>query len=354
MKALVALAAVAFAVLSLLPARARAATVVIDDVDPAGQGLNDPGPFVPVGGNTQTTLGAARLAVFRQAAALWGARLKSTVVIRVQAQFTQLSCSSTSATLAATGATTIHSDFPHAPFAATWYPQALANSLAGADLDPTSDDIVTEFNSALGGVSCLPGTTWYLGFDANPGAGQIDMLTTLLHELAHGLGFQTFEDPASGAEMNGLADIYLRGMQEQGASPTALSDMTSAQRAAANVSDPNLYWGGANVQAAASTLTAGLVSGHVRLFGPAMVQSGSSLSHYSTALSPNELMEPVYTGPNHDLRLTTDLLADLGWQTVPVGPTVPGLPAPARWGLAAVLAAAAARRLRREPSRCVR
>jgi hypothetical protein len=349
---------VSFAALSLLASRpGAAATLVIDNIDPAGQGLNDPTPFSPIGGNNATTLGGARLAVFQKAATLWGAQLQSAVVIRVQAQFTALSCNAQSATLAATGASTIHSDFPNAPFPLTWYPQALANALAGTDLDPTTDDIVTEFNSSLGAGGCMPGTTWYLGFDGQPGPGQIDILTTLLHELSHGLGFQTFEDPSTGAEVSSMPDVFLGGMKEQGATPTTLTDMTSAQRATANVSDPNLYWSGANVQGAASVLTAGLTTGvapgHVRLYAPGVVQGGSSLSHYSTALTPNELMEPIYTGPNHNLALTRDLLQDLGWQAAPA-PTVPDLPGAARWGLAAALAAVAARRLRRGPSRCTR
>ena len=128
--------------------------------------------------------------------------------------------------------------------------------------------------------------------------------------------------------------------------------MTNAQRIAANVSDPSLYWSGANVQAAAATLTAGLASGHVRLFAPSTILGGSSVSHYSTAVFPDELMEPSYTGPNHDVTLTADLLRDLGWSTV-APPAVPAVPAAAVWPLAGVLALIAARRLRRDPSRCI-
>jgi hypothetical protein len=350
-------AAVAFGALSVGAAPARAAaTILVDNVDPTGQGLNDPTAFTPIGGNNAATLGAARLAVFQQAAALWGAQLASAVPIRVRAQFAALFCNSTSAVLASTGANTIHRNFPNAPVPDTWYPQALANALSGTDLDSTTDDILTTFNSGLGGASCLSNTTWYLGFDGHPGSGQIDMLTTLLHELAHGLGFQTFEDPSSGAEFNGFPDVYLRGISEQNASPPALTDMTDAQRSAANVSDPNLYWSGASVQSAASMFTAGLISGHVRLYAPSTIQAGSSVSHFSTALTPNELMEPVYTGPNHNLTVTMDLLRDLGWPTSVVAQAVPDLPGPWPWTLvlSLTLAGAAARRLRRVSSRCNR
>jgi hypothetical protein len=233
----------------------------------------------------------------------------------------------TSAVLGSTGPSTVHRDFPSAPLPSTWYPQALANAIAGTDLDPTTADIETQFNSALGGASCLAGTTFYLGLDGQPAPGQIDMLTVVLHELSHGLGFLTFTDFSTGAKLAGLDDAFLLDARQLGATPTALSAMTDQQRVAAALSDPNLFWAGANVSAAASTLTAGLVSGQVRLYGPPTLAPGSSVSHYSTALTPNQLMEPIYTGPTRDLALTRDLLLDVGWSAA-VGPTtVPALPA---------------------------
>ena len=334
-----------FCVLAAATARASA-TIVIDDSDPAGQGLNDPTSFVPVGGNAATTLGAARLGVFQRAAWLWGAALTSHVPIHVDTQFVALGCSVASAVLASTGANTVHRNFMGAPIANIWYPQALANSLADADLDPMTADIGTEFNSALGGAGCMPGTTWYLGFDGHPGAGQIDMLTVVLHELSHGLGFQTYEDLSTGAELLGFADVFMVGIRQLNATSPALLEMSDAQRAAADVSDPNLYWAGANVQDAASSYSAGLVGGHVRLYAPSAIEAGSSVSHYAAALTPNELMEPIYTGPNHDLTLTADLMRDLGWPPVASPPMVPALPNPMRWLLGLGLVAFAAKRLR--------
>jgi hypothetical protein len=340
-------ATLAGALLAVAAGRAHAATILIDDDEPAGQGLNDPTPVSPVGGNGATTLGAARLAVFQQAALIWGPQLTSVVPIHVGTQMVPLPCNATSAVLGSTGASTVHRDFPSAPVPATWYPQALANALARTDLDPTTPDIETQFNSALGGANCLTGVTFYLGLDGLPGSGQVDMLTVVLHELAHGLGFLTFTDFSTGAKLSGLDDAFLLGARQQGATPAALSAMTDQQRVAAALSDPNLFWTGADVDGAASTLTAGLVSGHVRLYGPATLAPGSSVSHYSTAATPNQLMEPIYTGPTRDLALTRDLLLDEGWSLAAPPPTVPALPTGARVLLAVALGAVGALGLRR-------
>ena len=37
------------------------------------------------------------------------------------------------------------------------------------------------------------------------------------------------------------------------------------------------------------------------------------MSHWSTAVTPDELMEPSYTGANHDPGLATFMMLDMGW-----------------------------------------
>src|SRR5215470_15404315 len=120
---------------------ARAATVTVINLDSAGEGFNDPTPAAPVGGNTGTTVGAQRLFVFQYAANIWGSLLSSPVTIRMGAHFDPQSCTAISGVLGSAGPTTVHRDFPGAPFPGTWYHQALANRLAGSDLAPSSDDI---------------------------------------------------------------------------------------------------------------------------------------------------------------------------------------------------------------------
>ena len=99
-----------------------------------GVGFNDPTPAAPIGGNTGTTRGQQRLIAFQFAADVWGALLPSPVEIKVTASFDPLTCSPTSAVLGSAGTRLAFTDFAGAPQAATWYPAALANKLAGYDL----------------------------------------------------------------------------------------------------------------------------------------------------------------------------------------------------------------------------
>ncbi len=295
----------------LVASLAYAATVVVVNNDSAGEGFNDATAVAPVGGNTGTTLGAQRLQAFQRAADIWGGLLSSTVTIRVGAAFNPLTCTAGSAVLGSAGTTGFHRDFTGAPVASTWYPRALANALNGSDLS-AADDITAQFNSAIGTTCAFP-NTWYYGLDGNPPGSQIDFVSVVLHELGHGLGFVSGVTLSTGAKLGGFNDTYMRNLEHHGATPADYPSMTDAQRVTASTSTGNLHWVGAKVQAASGSLTAGTVGTHVRMYAPNPQQPGSSVSHWDTALSPNELMEPSYTGVDQTPGLTLPLMEDLGW-----------------------------------------
>jgi hypothetical protein len=137
-----------------------------------------------------------------------------------------------------------------------------------------------------------------------------------LHELGHGLGFQSFVDLTSGTKFIGFDDVF-SGNLENHSTGKLYPQMTDAERVTASQSSGNLHWVGANVVAASGSLTAGVhPSGHVQMYAPSPQQLGSSVSHFDAAVAPNEMMEPFYTGPNHNVALTLELFADLGWITL--------------------------------------
>jgi hypothetical protein len=212
---------------------------------------------------------------------------------------------------------TVHRNFTNAPVANTWYCQALANSLAGSDLSAAQPDISAQFNSNLNGsAGCLGGTGWYYGYDQNEGAN-IDFVSVVVHEIGHGLGFQTFVDLATGAKFGTPAanDTYMLNLYRNAAAPPDYPSMSNAQRVSASTADPNLRWIGPDVTAFHPTipLSGGLSGGFVRVHAPNPAVPGSSVSHFSSAVSPNQIMEPAYTGANHNIDLTLQLMSDVGW-----------------------------------------
>src|SRR5688500_9654507 len=184
------------------------ATIVIQNNDAPNVGFNDPTPVSPVGGNSGTTLGQQRLNAFQFAASIWGATLTSGPTITIRATWEPLTpCSASSGTLGSAGAFATVSNFPGG-VPNTVYSVALANALANSDLNGASPEINANFNSELGTPNCLSGLHWYYGFDTNAGQNGIDLVTVLLHEFAHGLGFQTFTNRETGVQSAGFPSIY--------------------------------------------------------------------------------------------------------------------------------------------------
>jgi hypothetical protein len=302
-----------------------AATMTVLNNDSAGEGFNDPTPAAPVGGNAGTTIGAQRLIAFQYAADIWAPLITSPVPIRILASFSSsLFCDATSAVLGAAGPTTVHRDFAGAPRDNTWYVQALANSLAGSDLDLDYDDMEAEFNSAIGTPGCLQASGWYYGLDANPPGNQIDFVSVLLHELGHGLGFLSLIDLSSGAKFLNLNDAYMVHLEDH-TTCKSFPQMTNNERFKASRKPGSLHWTGTGVVSGGAALVAGRhPSGHVEIYAPNPVEPGSSISHFSDDLAPDELMEPSYTAANHDVGLALELMADLGWAVPSVDVDAPG------------------------------
>ena len=281
----------------------HAAVITIVNMDGPDEGFNDPMPFTSVGGNTATTIGQARLNAFGHAATILAQMLVSTVVIQVDASIDPLGPN----ILGSAGPNTVHRNFSNAQVANTWYVQALANKLAGQDLDPATSDINATFSSNF--------TNWYFGLDGNPPIGQFDFVTVVLHEITHGLGFLPLVDVLTGEKFLGANDVYMQWLEHHGASPSGYPSMTNVQRQAASIADPALHFVGANVQAATGILTAGVTGTHVQMYAPNPVQPGSSVSHFTNIIKPDQLMEPgIASGKAiHDLGLAQPLLQDLGW-----------------------------------------
>lgn len=246
------------AALLALAGVAGAATIEVINIDDPGIGFNDPTPAQAVGGNSGATVGEQRQIVFAKVAQIWGARLQSPVTIRVLASFGPLECTATDGALGGAGPLNIALNFPSAPRMNTWYPLALANKLAGIPVvnsaNPlASADIGATFNGNLGKPGCLDGGSFYLGLDGKNDARQFDLLSVALHEFGHGLGFLTFTDELTGAQVPAgpgsavsypsIWDHFLFDPQQR----KTWAEMTDAERVTSAITPRNLVWDGDNV-----------------------------------------------------------------------------------------------------------
>ncbi|MBB3220168.1 PA domain-containing protein [Pseudoduganella umbonata] len=279
MKHIVAALAVAFGTLGA----AQAATIIIVNGNAAGVGFNDETPATPVGGNTGTTLGEQRLIAFTYAANLWGAKLESTVPIRIQASFEPLTCTATGAVLGSAGTLEAFDDFPNIPKKDTWYPGALANKLSGEDQNPGLADIRARFNSRLGLFpDCFPGSPFYLGLDGNHGT-ETDFVAVLLHEMGHGLGFQSFTDEETGEYLDGKPAIWDHFMTDNRTN-RKWTELSEEERVANAVSVDGLSWDGPNVNAAVPDVLG--PRGVVTIGGPAAGSAAGEKSFGEASFGP--------------------------------------------------------------------
>lgn len=252
-------------------------------------------------------------AAFQYAVAIWQSLLTSDVPITVEAYF------STDLEMGILGGAAVNSyfaGFPGAPRPQTFYPASLANKLAGVDLEPTRLDITAVFNANY--------SDWYYGTDGRTPPDKFDLVTVVLHELAHGLGFAGSVRLRNGVISYGFGSaewpaIYDRFTQN-GAGQPILSFPNRSPALAAQVTGNNLFFSAPATNAANGGRPA-------KLFAPNPWQPGSSYAHLDEATygrgNPNALMTPAIgrgeaihnPGP-----VALAMLADMGW-TAGVGPT---------------------------------
>ncbi|WP_343731945.1 PA domain-containing protein [Duganella sp.] len=286
-----------------------AATITIVNGDPPGMGFNDPTPVAPVGGNTGTTLGAQRLNAFQAAASKWGETLDSQVPIRVLATWDALPCTETAAVLGSAGALEVFADFPQAPQRHAWFSKAESNKLLGFDADPATPDIRARFNVNLGQPGCFTGSPFYLGLDNNHGPNT-DLVTVLLHEFAHGLGFQTYTDDQTGELLAGIPSIWDYFLLDT-STGKVWKDMSNAERAASAVKSGKLVWNGVQVTNAAQVV---LQAGTPILTILAPPEVAGVLQVGTAAFGP-PLATPGLTG---EVMPVVDTPPDLGLACVPL------------------------------------
>lgn len=291
---------------SLLPITAHALTVV-------GEGSTFE---INIGAGFDGAEGAQRQAAFAAAAKIWADSIISSIPIVVDIKFESLSCSENSATLGSAGP--LVSYYPSgAEYYGLenniWYPTALTNAREAQDYFTESPDITAQFNTNIGTQGCFENSGWYYGLDGNAPDNLVDFKEVAAHELGHGLGILSLVN-SSGELRDSRPDIFTTFLFDF-STGKAWPDMNNAERLNSTINDGNLVWTGIHVNNLANQLTTGVNNGSVKMYAPQTYSSGSSNSHFDTTLSPDELMEPNYTG-NASYLHSVALLKDIGWQIV--------------------------------------
>lgn len=254
-------------------------------------------------------------AAVQRATAIWSELITSSVPIRVEAEWVNLG----SPTAGGLATAPFLRDFPGAALPGTFYPETLAEALSGTDLNPGSFDIQIDVNSAR--------TDWYFGTDGQPPANLIDMVSVVLHELGHGLGFLGSMNVVGSTGSWGLGapafpTVFDRFAQEGGGT-SLLNTATypNPSTALGNVLRSNsVYFSSFKTNASSA--------GRPQLWAPA-TWSASSFQHLDDNAYPptgtNALMTPTFTSGEADHGvgpLAQCILEALGWATA--HPCAPG------------------------------
>ncbi len=207
---------------------------------------------------------------------VWSANFKSSVVVSVDASWGR---SSSWGVLGSARPGSFFSAFSGAPDPSLWYPSALANALAGKDLDKANPEIVIQVNSAA---------AWNTRGDGLPTGNEYDLQSVFLHEIGHGLGFLSNDayDPFFGLgslDQPTPFDAYL-----QTSDGRRLADLPTPSKELGVALTSSLVWSGANAIRA---------NGGVKpkMYTPARYESGSSTSHLDEATFSKAGVDSVMT-----------------------------------------------------------
>ena len=148
------------------------------------------------------------------------------------------------------------------------YPVALAEKIAGRSLnDSLEADISLRINSS---------TNWYLGTDGNTPLQKYDLVTVVLHEICHGLGFFDSMNVDNNIGWYGFDSIPLiydtfieNSVGKRLTDSSEFRNYSSELRS--ELTGGNLYFNG--------PVLIGLKGSREKIWAPAVWDPGSSISH---------------------------------------------------------------------------
>ena len=212
---------------------------------------------------------------------IWTHYWQSTVPVKVNARFV---AEGTGGILASASPVNFFQGFTDAPDQNIWYPSAMANALAGKDLDPNNPQIQININSTMA-------SSFYLGTDGNCPINEFDLESIIIHEMTHGFGFLSNDsfDPILGYGTIDQPTPYDAFAQTPDGS--RLMDLPSPSLQLGSALENTLVWSGPKGIAANNGVKP-------LLYTPNPYEDGSSVSHLDEDTfknsGPNALMTPSW------------------------------------------------------------
>ena len=264
---------------------------------------------------------------FQAAADVWAAHFSSAAPVTIDATWGR---SPSYGVLGSARPGNYYSGFDGAPDQSLWYPSALANALAGKDLEPKNPDMVIQVNSVA---------NWNTRGDGTPRANEYDLQSVFMHEMAHGLGFLSTDSYDSFFGYGTIEQPTPYAAYAQLPDGRRLSDLPSPSLELGKALTSKLVWSGTYGNAANG-------GEKIILYTPARYEDGSSISHIDEEtykdLGANSIMTPnldageIFREPGS---LLLGMIEDLR-RKPPVGVAV-GTPLPVRNATALIADSAA-------------
>jgi len=264
---------------------------------------------------------------FQAAADVWAAHFSSAAPVTIDATWGR---SPSYGVLGSARPGNYYSGFDGAPDQSLWYPSALANALAGKDLEPKNPDMVIQVNSVA---------NWNTRGDGTPRANEYDLQSVFTHEMAHGLGFLSTDSYDSFFGYGTIEQPTPYAAYAQLPDGRRLSDLPSPSLELGKALTSKLVWSGNYGNAANG-------GEKIILYTPARYEDGSSVSHIDEEtykdLGANSIMTPnldageIFREPGS---LLLGMIEDLR-RKPPVGVAV-GTPLPVRNATALIADSAA-------------
>lgn len=255
---------------------------------------------------TYTGFPAQAQQAFQYAVDIWKNLIYSPVPIRVHVYWQSLA----TGVLGSCGPANFYKDFNSTEIWNAYYPVALVEKMTGEDMSSTDEfDIIGAFGKDF---------NWYFGTDGKTPTDKYDFVSTVLHELTHGLGFSGYFTSTGGVGSYGSEGAAVFDQFVENKNGEKLIDTTLFKNPSVALNQ--------NFTSNWLQFYTKLISGTMpRLYAPTVWNDGSSIYHLDETTykrdTANWLMTP-FSGMGEAVHdpgpAALAIMYEMGWKTTTI------------------------------------